>query len=162
MTTYHSPRRDPRDLRLYGPRLEIRVGHPILDSIKGPDDTRYSTMPALIDTGAQRTILSSEAVRKVGLSKISETTLRGVGGVVEKVGVYVASIQFPHCRLAAIQVMEVACCDLSHPLIQCLLGRDVVARWTFTYEGPAGAWQIAEERVPQWVEPPEGIDLWGE
>ena len=75
----------------------------------------------------------------MGLSKISETTLRGVGGVVANVGVYVASIIFPHSELTAINVMEIACCDLSHPLVQCLLGRDVLARWGFTYQGPLGA-----------------------
>src|SRR5260221_13973608 len=93
--------------------------------------SRFSIMPELIDTGAQRTVLSRKAVSAVGLSKINETELRGVGGVVPNVGVYVASIQFPRSHFATIEVLEVSCCELSHPLIECLLGPDVLSRWGF-------------------------------
>ena len=168
MAIYRSPTRNPRDLKLYGPRLEIRVGPPLLRGAAGNivvdsrhAESRFSTMPALIDTGAQRTVLSQRAVNSVRLSKINETELRGVGGIVPNVGVYVASIQFPRSNFATIDVLEVSCCDLSHPLIECLLGRDVLSRWGFTYDGPDGSWEIREEGVGQWVEPPEGIDLWG-
>ena len=41
-------------------------------------------------------------------------------------------------------------------------GRDVLSRWTFTYNGPNGSWQIREEGAGLWVQPPEGLDLWGE
>jgi predicted aspartyl protease len=118
-------------------------------------------MPALIDTGAQRTVVSQKAVSAVGLSKINETELRGVGGIVPNVGVYVASIQFPRSSFATIEVLEISCCELSHPLIECLLGRDVLSRWGFLYDGPDGSWEISEEGANQWVEPPEGFDLWG-
>jgi len=76
--------------------------------------------------------------------------------------VYVASIQFANSKFATIEAIAVSCCELGHPLIECLLGRDVLSRWTFTYNGPAGSWQIREEGVGLWVEPPEGLDLWGE
>jgi predicted aspartyl protease len=165
---YRSPTRNPRDLKLYGPRLEIKVGPPLLRNSAGEllvdsrhADSRFSTMPALIDTGAQRTVLSQKAVNAVGLSKINETELRGVGGVVPNVGVYVASIQFPRSNFATIEVLEISCCELSHPLIECLLGRDVLSRWGFTYDGPDGSWKITEEGAGQWVEPPEGFDVWG-
>ncbi|MGB7148279.1 MAG: retropepsin-like aspartic protease, partial [Terriglobales bacterium] len=123
---------------------------------------KFSSMPALIDTGAQRTVVSPEAIAKVGLSKINETKLLRLGGFTEQVGAYVASIQFPRGNLATIEVIEVASCELPHPLIRCLLGRDVLSRWVFTYNGPLGAWQISEESVAPWIDPPEGIDLWGQ
>ena len=168
VTTYQSPAHDARDLKLHGPRLEIKVGRPILRDANGrivpnavQGKPKFSTMPALIDTGAQRTVLTPAAVNKVGLSKINETELRGVGGIVPNVGVYVASIQFPRPRFATIEVIEVSCCELSHPLIECLLGRDVLSRWRFSYDGPAGTWNIQEENTSLWVEPPEGLDIWG-
>lgn len=81
MPTYRSPSRDPRDLKLYGPRLKVKIGHPLLrtreiNSPAGVASTlRFTTTDALIDTGAQRTILVPEAVQKVGLSKVDETNL---------------------------------------------------------------------------------------
>jgi predicted aspartyl protease len=166
--TYHSPSRDPRGLKLYGPRLKIKIGHPLLrtSEIHGPAEvasgTRFTTTDALIDTGAQRTILAPEAVQKIGLSKVDETNLIRVGGEI-RANVYVASLQFPHSGLSAIEVIEVPCCELPHPLFRCLLGRDVLSRWVLHYDGPVGTWYIDEGAVSAWVEPPEGVDpnLWG-
>jgi predicted aspartyl protease len=138
--------------------LKIKIGHPLIGP---PNQFRFTTTDALIDTGAQRTILAPEAVQRVGLSKIDETALIRVGGEV-KADVYAASLQFPHCGFAAIEMIAVPCCELPHPLFRCLIGRDVLARWIFTYDGPAGAWQISEAEVSSWVEPPKGSDLWGE
>ena len=125
---------------------------------------RFTETDALIDTGAQRTVLSPEAVQRVGLSKINEANLRVVGAIV-KADVYVASLLFPRCGLNTIEVIEVSCCELpTYPfLYHCLLGRDVLARWIFNYDGPSGTWEIREEAGAPWVEPPEGFDpnLWG-
>ena len=170
MTTYHPPVRDPRGLKLHGPRLKITIG-PSLLKLAGAQQTpqlpasRFTETDALIDTGAQRTVVSPEAVRKAGLSKINETDVRGVGGIV-KAGVYVASLQFQRCGLTSIEVIEVSCCELPHILYHCLLGRDVLSRWKFAYDGPAGTWYIEDQTGAPWVEPPEGIDprdpnLWG-
>lgn len=128
--------------------------------------SRFTETDALVDTGAQRTVISPEALRKAGLSKINEADVRGVGGII-KAGIYVASLQFPRCGLKPIDVIEVSCCPLPHILYHCLIGRDVLSRWEFCYEGPTGTWQIKEGDGPSWVEPPEGIDprdrdLWGE
>lgn len=122
----------------------------------------FTTTDALIDTGAQRTILAPEAVQKVGLSKIDETNLIRVGGKT-RANVYAASLQFPYSGLSAIEVIEVPCCELLHPLFRCLLGRDVLSRWVLHYDGPVGIWHIDEGAVSSWVEPPEGVDpnLWG-
>ena len=170
MTTYHSPVRDPRGLKLHGPRLKITIGPPIL-GLAGQQTpsflaTRFTETDALIDTGAQRTVISPEAARKAGLSKINEADVRGVGGIV-KASVYVASLQFPRCGLKTIEVIEVSSCELPHILYHCLLGRDVLSLWKFFYDGPAGTWYVEEGDGSPWLEPPEGIDprdpnLWGE
>ena len=165
MTSYQSPVRDPRGLRLHGPRLKITLGPPLLSlGQQAPSlaTTRFTETDALIDTGEQRTVFSPEAVRKAGLSKINEADVRGVGGIV-KAGVYVASLQFPRCGLRTIEVLEVSCCELPHILYPCLLGRDVLSRWILNYDGPGGTWEIREEAGSPWVEPAEGFDpgLWG-
>ena len=50
------------------------------------------------------------------------TTLIRVGGEV-KADVYVASLQFPHTGFSAIEVIEVPCCELPHPLfVACSVG----------------------------------------
>jgi len=168
VSTYRSPIRNARDLKLHGPRLKIKIGPPILSVGEDQPTTalatgmRFTETDALIDTGAQRTVLSPEAVKRVGLSKINEADLRVVGAIV-KADVYVASLQFPLCGLKTIEVIEVSCCDLPHILYHCLLGRDVLSRWALTYDGPVGTWLITEKAATPWVEPPEGFDpdVWG-
>lgn len=113
-------------------------------------------MPALIDTGAGRTVLTPEAIQKVGLPLVDYTILSRAGGK-DRVGVHVASIQFPSDSLATIEVIEVACCELPDQPIQCLLGRDILSKWLFTYNGKTGEWVIDEEDLAAWIEPPDGI-----
>jgi TIR domain len=163
-----SPIRDPRDLLLYGPRLKIMFGPPILRppaaTLPGSSDSsrgKFLLTDALLDPGAGRTVLTPEAVQRAGLTKIGETTLSTVGGHI-KAGIYAASLQFPGSGLKAIEVIEICCCEILSPLFYCLLGRDVLSRWIFNYDGPAGTWQIMEAAVSSWVEPPEGSDLLGE
>jgi predicted aspartyl protease len=113
-------------------------------------------MPALIDTGASRTVLTPEAIQRVGLPVVHYTTLSRAGGM-DKAGVYVAAIQFPRYKLASIEVIQVLCCELPEQPIQCLIGRDILSRWLLTYNGRTGEWCIDEEDLAAWVEPPEGM-----
>ena len=161
-------KRDQYSLRKFGPRLEIELGPPIVRTssgimmpkpLPGSPERRFSKMPALVDTGAGKTIITPAAVERVGLQKVDKTRLARAGGVTENAGVYAASIQFPLYRLATIELIEVICCELPEQPIQCLLGRDVLARWIFTYNGPLSEWNVDEEEVAAWVEPPEGIDM---
>lgn len=152
MPTYSSPRRDPPDLQNYGPRLEIEVGLPIVGTSRKSHVT--SKMPGLIDTGAARTVLSPEAVAKLSLPLVDRRIVTRVGGTNE-VGVHVASVRFPNSKLATIEVMQVLCCALPEQPVQCLIGRDILSRWLFTYDGKLGAWSIDEESRAPWIEPEE-------
>jgi predicted aspartyl protease len=113
-------------------------------------------MPALIDTGAGRTVLTPDAIEKVGLPLVDYTILSRAGGE-DKVGAYVASIHFPRLKLATIEVIQVLCCELPHQPIQCLIGRDILLHWQFIYNGKTGQWSIDEEDLAAWIEPPEGL-----
>jgi hypothetical protein len=113
-------------------------------------------MPALIDTGAARTVLTPDAVRKLSLPVVDYTTLSRVGGE-DRFSVHVASFQFPLYKMTPIEVMTVACCELPGGLFQCLIGRDILSRWLFTYNGKTGEWCIDEEDKSAWIDPPEGL-----
>lgn len=160
MARHISPRRDPQDLQKYGPRFEIEVGPPILRNQKGirldQGLQTFSRMPALIDTGAGRTVVTPDAVKRVGLPVVDYTTFTRAGGQ-DKTSAHVASIQFPGSKLAMIEVVQVLCCELPGGLFQCLIGRDILSRWLFTYNGKIGHWFIDEEDLPAFVEPPEGL-----
>ena len=113
-------------------------------------------MPALIDTGAGRTVLTPEAVRKVGLPVVDYPMLSRAGGM-DRVTAHVASIQFPRYRISTIEIIQVLCCELPEQAVQCLIGRDILSRWLFTYDGRSGEWAIDEEDLAAWVEPPDGL-----
>lgn len=160
-------KQDAYDLQRFGARLEIEIGPPILRTSVGAvspgaalagGKRRFYKLPALLDTGAARTVVTPLVITTVGLPKIDVTRLARAGGVTEDAGVYVAAIQFPRYKLATIEVVEVISCELPEQPIQCLLGRDILARWVFTYNGPPSIWSVEEEDVGAWVAPPEGID----
>ncbi|HKW16394.1 MAG TPA: retroviral-like aspartic protease family protein [Terriglobales bacterium] len=167
MVKFNSPRRDKRDLQVHGPRIEIEVGRPIIRTKTGilsptnesPALPAFSRMPALIDTGAKSTLLTPMAVSRLGLRQVDEISLTRAGGITEQVGMYVASIQFPRQKLATIEAIKVVCCELPEQPIQCLIGRDILSRWIFTYTGPGGSWVIEEEDVAPWIEPTSEIDM---
>lgn len=164
-------RPDPLDLERFGPRLEIAVGPPIA---RGQDrqplplssdvgGQKFWRVPAMIDTGASRTVLTPLAIRKVGLLVVDYIRVIRAGGADERVAVYAASIQFPRYKLTPIDVIQVLCFELPEQPIQCLIGRDIFSRWLFTYDGQTGQWSIDEEaetsrvRSP-WVEPPQAAN----
>jgi hypothetical protein len=156
-----------RDLKHYGPRLEVGVGQPILrarparglPSTLSSGEPKLTRVPAMIDTGAARTVLTPLAVRDASLSVVDYTKLARAGGIEENVPVHAASIHFPRYTISTIEVIQVLCCELPEQPIQCLIGRDVISRWLFTYDGRTGQWSIFEkdEDVDVWVEPPEEL-----
>jgi predicted aspartyl protease len=150
---------DPKDLENYGPRLEIEVGPPMIRSQKAgwlnTGNGKSSRMPAMVDTGAARTVLTPLAIETVGLSVVDYTRVTRAGGTENRVSVHAASIRFPRYQITAIEVIQILCCELPEQPIQCLIGRDIISRWLFTYNGKSGQWTIDEEEVGRWVEPPE-------
>jgi predicted aspartyl protease len=109
-------------------------------------------MPGLIDTGASRTILTPEAIKRVGLPVVDYPTISRAGGL-EKVSAHVASIQFPRYKMAPIEAIQVLCCELPEQQVQCLIGRDIISHWLFIYNGVKGEWSIEEEDIAPWIEP---------
>jgi predicted aspartyl protease len=152
---------DPRDLEKFGPRLEIEVGSPIIHSHKNSDlmasssvleSRKVCRMAALIDTGASRTVLTPQAIQRLDLPLVDYTTVSRAGGL-DRTAVHAASFRFPRYKLATIELIQVLCCELPEQPIQCLLGRDILSRWAFAYDGKSGEWIIDEEHLAAWIEP---------
>ena len=161
MTTYRSPRKDAPDLQKFGPRLPIEVGLPIVKTPNQPGESPSGSQEikgGLIDTGAARTVLIPKEVNRLRLPLVDHRTLCRVGGT-EVVGVHVASVRFPNTNLTTIEIMQVLCCELPQQPVDCLIGRDILSRWLFTYDGKLGAWAIDEETRAPWIEP-ESEGLW--
>lgn len=108
---------DPKELEKFGPRLEIEVGLPIVPTSKSsnvyfaPQKQKLSRMPALVDTGASRTVLTPDAISRLGLPLVDQAILSRAGGE-DKVGAYAASIHFPRYNFATIEGIQVLCCEL--------------------------------------------------
>jgi len=114
-------------------------------------------MPALIDTGASRTVLTPDAIQRVELPLIQYARMSRAGGMDDKVAVHVASIKFTNQKLAPIHVLEVFCCELPTQPVQCLIGRDILSQWLFVYNGKTGDWWVEEENAVIFIEPPDDI-----
>jgi len=142
-SSYRSPLRDARDLLIFGPRFEIEMRSPIHNLSPAAEPSHALRMPALIDTGAERTVVSPAAIRQAGLPRVGSIRLAHIGGKEHEVGLYAAEFRFPRSKLTSIEV-EITSVELAQPLIHCLLGRDVLSRWTFTYMGRSGSWVIEE------------------
>ena len=132
----------------------IEIGLPI---IKTESPQKTTQIAGLIDTGASRTVVIPKEVNKLGLPLVDHRMLARGGGT-ELVGVHVASVRFPNTKLTTIEIMQVFCCELAEQPVECLIGRDILSRWLFTYDGKVGAWAIDEETRAPWIEPdPEGL-----
>jgi predicted aspartyl protease len=146
-----APIANSKDLEKFGPRLEIEVGPPIISQQNidaGSENLkRFSRLPALIDTGASRTVLTPQAIEKLNLPLVDYTIVSRAGGL-DRTPVYAASIQFPRYKIAPIELIQIICCDLPEQPIHCLLGRDILSRWSFAYDGKTGEWIIEEGRLP--------------
>jgi len=100
-------------------------------------------MKALVDTGASLTVVNPEVaatwkLRHTGFVQVS------AAGHTERYPQYAARMTFPGTRLKVYEVIPVVACKLPGQPISCLIGRDVLRRWQFSYNGPTGEYSISE------------------
>jgi|DewCreStandDraft_1066081.scaffolds.fasta_scaffold00494_44 hypothetical protein len=102
------------------PVLPLRVGAPGADPVVAA--------PALVDSGADLTVLPEELVRMLRLPQIGEVTVRGVEGVARRVPVYAAEVEVVGGIRRIVEVVGIRA--------NALLGRDVLNGMVITLDGP--------------------------
>jgi predicted aspartyl protease len=136
------------ELLQHGPRIRISISAPQMEIEEGRavglDYPPPLLLTALIDTGSSLTVLNPEVavsckLRPTGIAKVSAAG--AVGRWVE----YAATISFPDHGLKRFELIRVVGCPL--PLQErssCLIGRDLLRRWFFSYDGKTGNCTIEE------------------
>ncbi len=101
------------------PMLPLRVG--------APGTEPAVTMPALVDTGADMTVLPEHLPRQIHLPLIGQITVGGVGGAERRVPVYAAQVEAAGSR----RIAEVLALGR-----EALVGRDLLNFWLLHLDGP--------------------------
>lgn len=112
------------------PILPIRIGRP------GTDPSVLLT--ALVDTGADATIIPRALARRLNLPILAEVAIGGTGGLSQRATVHSAVVEVAGSRWPA-QVIALG----GEPLI----GRDLLNQWVVTLKGPQRVMEI-EARSP--------------
>ena len=105
---------------------------------------------ALIDTGASITCVHEPILQRLQLNPISVSLFGSAHGQVQQ-SIYPARIVFPIWGGLTIDFSGVAGVDLTGQSVQttppqdviCLIGRNLLERFVFVYNGPGGFWTIA-------------------
>lgn len=102
-------------------------------------------VPALIDTGASTTAIDPYIVQALELISVARSTIHTPSGVsAEEYELYRVQLKFaePEIPDFAAGLRVVGCSRLSANGYLMLLGRDVLDRGVFTYDGPAGTFTL--------------------
>ena len=137
-----------------GPVLQIEVHVPSALAVQ--IQSKGETIPppkigfALIDTGAASSCVDQPVLVKLGLNPIGQTQVATAGGTQQR-PIYAAKLEFPGSPLPSMDFSGLISVDLaSHfvgsdrtkPIIA-LIGRDVLQRTVFIYNGSNGSFTFA-------------------
>ena len=135
------------ELQQEGPRIRISISAPQEEieigrafAIEYPEPL---SILALIDTGASLTVINPELVQSCRLSQTGFTKISSAGNVGDY-PTYAARIEFPGQDLRGFDIIPVVGCKLPQQSISCLIGRDILRRWTLTYNGRTGEVTVAD------------------
>ncbi len=109
------------------PVLPLRVGRPRGEPVVA--------VAAVVDSGADITVVPEGLAGVLGLPPVGEVTVRGVAGAV-RVPVYAAEVEAVGTR----RIVEAVALGADM-----LLGRDVLNRWRVTLDGPARVLRVVPE-----------------
>jgi predicted aspartyl protease len=98
---------------------------------------------AVIDTGAALTIINPQIATKCKLRQTDRNKINAVGGEAGEYPAHAAAISFPGTDLPGFDVIRVVACPIvKQPFFSCLIGRDILQRWLFRYDGRTGQFEI--------------------
>ncbi len=127
------------ELRANGTRIQVVIGPSTLEvqelGSTGLELPREISISGLIDSGASITVINPQVARTCGLRQTGFALVSAAGSSAEYPE-YAASLAFPNSNLKRFDIVRVVACQLPHQPIACLIGRDVLRRWNFQYDGP--------------------------
>lgn len=84
-------------------------------------------VPALVDTGADATVVSEEVAEQLALPVVGYAEISGVGGTAREVALHAALLRLGGAEL----MVKVAAFD-----DECIVGRDLLSRFVTRLDGP--------------------------
>ena len=136
----------PTDLILQGPHIAILISATRVEVEEGRSlGLEFPELPvrALIDTGASLTVINPEIAKTCKLKQTGHQMINAVGGQAGEYPAYAAALSFPGTELPSLNATRVVACPIiRQPFFSCLIGRDIMRKWLFTYDGRNGEVEI--------------------
>lgn len=113
------------------PSVLLNLAHPTTGSAVGD-------VPALVDTGADQTVLPSSLIAALGLPQADQEVVKGFDGASQLLPTYIVRLQvrdLPSIEFEVIGTDKVG---------NVVLGRDVLNRYKLTLDGPGQVLEIAD------------------
>lgn len=95
--------------------------------VSPPDGVNTATIPMIVDTGADRTLMPASVVRDLGLPRVNAVKVKGIGEAEIETTIHGAVVAFAGFRSL---VRVIAFLD------EAILGRDVLNQLVTTLDGP--------------------------
>lgn len=126
----------PIVLSQFGAFIQVTITHPrnVQEELKQKGKEAPSvSIKALIDTGASGSVITPKVADDLGLVHTGYQTVSSVQDEQQR-PVYFGFIIFPWGMGKEIPIVS---CPLRN--LDCLIGRDILMHWLFTYNGPDGS-----------------------
>ncbi|MCX7707148.1 MAG: retroviral-like aspartic protease family protein [Anaerolineae bacterium] len=121
----------------YG-RIAYDPPMPVLDiGVSRPGSSVPSaTLEAVIDTGADGTLLPLDILEHINAAFVDRAYLRGITGQRQSVDLYLVTLHLGRLRIAGVRAAALA------PGSTAILGRDVLNQLDIVLHGPAGVTEV--------------------
>lgn len=130
------------NLHLEGPHIPILVSATLFEVQEGRNvGLEFPELPvrALIDTGSSLTVINPEIAATCKLKQTGFQKISAVGGLAGEYPEFAAAISFPGTEISRLGAARVVACPIiRQPFYSCLIGRDILQKWLFTYDGRTG------------------------
>ena len=99
------------------------------------DSERWRSVGALLDTGAEVSIIPRQTVYELELSPYAEMIIEAFDGRRQRVNLYAVTLEVAGTRLSPVRAV-------AYPTSYAILGRDVLNRFLTTLDGPHLSFEI--------------------
>jgi predicted aspartyl protease len=122
--------------------MSVRVGYdtnrdppaPVLPMRLGtPGEELSYSLVALVDSGADTTVIPLEVANRLRLPRVSDIGIRGVGGLRQRAQIHSVVVEVAGFR-GSIEAIALGS--------EGLIGRDLLNRWVVTLRGPEQAMEV--------------------